>query len=336
MAVYDAYGTKLESYTYDEAYHQTSVTNANGTVVKNEYDLLGNRIRTLNEADGSVTEFAYTGGMLMSAAADAEGGTTGATYDEMGNLKSFTDPNGGVTSYEYDKNQNVTSQRAGEEFHLTYQYDKAGHVVEMTNSRGQKTVYAYDKAGRMIRQKDEAGEIRYDYDGNGNCLKVSEVKPAEGAGASDSEEDVGEGESREKTIRRTFDQLNRAKTYTDTEGNKICYQYDEFGNLEQLTYPDGKTVTYTYDKNGNRLSAGDWKGRKFTYQYDRNNRLVRTERPDGSREERTYDKMGQLLSIRDKAKDGTVIMDLSYIYDLSGNNHTDCRWDIRRGREKTV
>ena len=61
---------------------------------------------------------------------------------------------------------------------------------------------------------------------------------------------------------------------------------------------------------------------------------MRTERLDGSREERTYDKIGQLLSIRDKAKDGMVITDFSYTYDLSGNINTDCRWNVRRGREK--
>ena len=41
--------------------------------------------------------------------------------------------------------------------------------------------------------------------------------------------------------------------------------------------------------------------------------------PDVIREERTYDKIGQLLSIRDKTKDGTIITDLPYTYDLSGN-----------------
>ena len=322
LAVYDAYGKKIESYTYDAVYNRTSVTNANGGVIEYTYDSMGNKVKELNKASGSVTTYAYVGGSLISAATDALAGNTSATYDAMGNLLSFTNPNGGVTTYTYDQNQNVTSETVGDYYHVEYTYNGANQVKTTKNSRGQTATYEYDKAGRVTKQADEAGTITYTYDANGNVLTVSEVPKA-----SEKEQSTEDGEDSENsqssvsanTITRTYDALNRVKTYTDAKGNTIGYEYDEFGNLTKLTYPDGKAVTYTYDKNGNRLTATDWNNRTTAYAYDKNGRLIKTTRADGSVENRTYDDAGQLLTIKDQAKDGTVITDLTYGYDLSGN-----------------
>ena len=168
----------------------------------------------------------------------------------------------------------------------------------MTNSRGQVTTYEYDKADRVVKQSDEAGTITYEYDANGNKIAVTETVSGNAVTAN--------------TITRTYDALNRVKSYTDAEGNTITYDYDEFGNIETVTYPEGQEVAYNYDKNGNVLTMTDWNDRQTSYSYDKNGRLAKTQRPDGSVEIRTYDKAGNLSSIKDVKKDGTVINDYSY------------------------
>ena len=306
-AVYDAYGTKVESYTYDSIYQQTGITDALGRTSSYTYDSMGNRIKEMN-ATGNITTFAYTGGNLLSQATDALGGNTSACYDRMGRLESFTNPNGGETSYRYDKNGQMIEEKTGDSYHITYSYDKAGNKKTVTNSRGQITEYEYDKAGRVIKQKDEAGEISYTYDANGNCLIISETVSENGV------QNVSVN-----TITRTYDALNRVTGQTDADGNHIGYAYDMQGNLSVLTYPDGKELEYSYDKNGNVILVTDWENRETSFSYDKNGRLVRTERADGSTESRSYDKAGQLLQIKDTAKDGRLITDLSYSYNENGN-----------------
>jgi len=271
-AVYDAYGTKVESYTYDSIYQQTGITDALGRTSSYTYDSMGNRIKEMN-ATGNITTFAYTGGNLLSQATDALGGNTSAGYDRMGRLENFTNPNGGETSYRYDKNGQMIEEKTGDSYHITYSYDKAGNKKTVTNSRGQITEYEYDKAGRVIKQKDEAGEISYTYDANGNCLIISETVSENGV------QNVSVN-----TITRTYDALNRVTSQTDADGNHIGYAYDTQGNLSVLTYPDGKELEYSYDKNGNVILVTDWENRETCFSYDKNGRLIRTERPDGSME----------------------------------------------------
>ncbi len=215
---------------------------------------------------------------------------------------------GGKTSYRYDKNGQMIEEKTGDSYHITYSYDKAGNRKTVTNSRGQITEYEYDKAGRVIKQKDEAGEISYTYDANGNCLIISETVSENGV------QNVSVN-----TITRTYDALNRVTSQTDADGNHIGYAYDTQGNLSVLTYPDGKELEYSYDKNGNVILVTDWENRETSFSYDKNGRLVRTERADGSTESRSYDKAGQLLQIKDTAKDGRLITDLSYSYNENGN-----------------
>ena len=215
---------------------------------------------------------------------------------------------GGKTSYRYDKNGQMIEEKTGDSYHITYSYDKAGNRKTVTNSRGQITEYEYDKAGRVIKQKDEAGEISYTYDANGNCLIISETVSESGV------QNVSVN-----TITRSYDALNRVTSQTDADGNHIGYAYDTQGNLSVLTYPDGKELEYSYDKNGNVILVTDWENRETSFSYDKNGRLVRTERADGSTESRSYDKAGQLLQIKDTAKDGRLITDLSYSYNENGN-----------------
>ncbi|MBR1598612.1 MAG: RHS repeat protein, partial [Lachnospiraceae bacterium] len=59
-------------------------------------------------------------------------------------------------------------------------------------------------------------------------------------------------------------------------------------------------------------------GGTFIYGYDNYGRLSRIERPDGSVEERTYDAAGQLTEQVDKDKEGNILQNNIYKYDVFG------------------
>lgn len=69
-----------------------------------------------------------------------------------------------------------------------------------------KTTYTYDSLNRLKTVRDELGTVTYTYDLNGNLTYVSEKEGLFGG---------------TKTIKRTFDSLNRMTSYTDYQGREV-------------------------------------------------------------------------------------------------------------------
>nr|WP_268710060.1 RHS repeat domain-containing protein [Streptococcus oralis] len=46
------------------------------------------------------------------------------------------------------------------------------------------------------------------------------------------------------------------------------YEYDAYGDILKMIYPDGSTVSYTYDKLDRLTSVTDVKGQKTIYSYN--------------------------------------------------------------------
>lgn len=148
------------------------------------------------------------------------------------------------------------------------------------------------------------GTISYEYDANGNVLEVKE--------------DPKGLLNMSKTIVRKYDNLNRVTSYTDYKGREVKYGYDELGNLRTLTYPGGEIVTYDYNPDGKVNTMSSKSGGTFYYTYDTYGRLNHIKRPDVSVEERKYDDAGQLTEQVDKDKDGNILQNNIYNYDVFG------------------
>ena len=125
-----------------------------------------------------------------------------------------------------------------------------------------------------------------------------------------------------ETIHRDFDSLNRVTKYVDCNGHEVKYGYDERGNMVTLTYPGGEIVTYTYHDDGSVKTMESSSGGTFIYGYDNYGRLCKITRADGSTEERKYDAAGQLISQTDKDKNGNILQQSTYEYDVFGEMTT--------------
>ncbi len=303
-AVYDAYGTAVESYSYDKVYNQTSVKDAKGNETEMSYDSLGNMVSMLNKATGSATTYAYVGGQLLSSSTDALGGKVTAEYDTMGNVKSFTNPNGGVTEYTYDLNNRVTGESIGSEYKHIYEYNANGQVIKKTNSRGQVTEYTYDKAGRLTSLTNQLGTIRYAYDEFGNLTELTYPNG-------------------EKVI-YTHDKNGNIKNATDWEGRITAYEYDRNSRLVKTIRPDGTVETRTYDKAGQLLTILDKKGsqtvnsQEYAYDVSGNITAVKASQKgemqasgDIANTSMEYDKTNRLIKYNGKEvkydKDGNMV-----------------------------
>ncbi|MDE6433427.1 MAG: hypothetical protein K2L07_04290 [Lachnospiraceae bacterium] len=155
--------------------------------------------------------------------------------------------------------------------------------------------------------KDDLGTIEYAYDANGNITEVSE-----------KEGGILKLFEKPQTICREFDSLNRVTKYTDYKGREVKYAYDALGNMTGLTYPGGETVRYAYHADGSVSEMTSNTGGTFVYGYDNYGRLCKITRADGSTETQEYDPAGQLTRQTDKDKEGNVLQEHSYTYDVFG------------------
>ncbi|GBC59405.1 hypothetical protein DENIS_0344 [Desulfonema ishimotonii] len=293
----DFTGKMMESVTRDKVYNPLQVSDALNRTTRNQYDKL-DRLTQVTDPKNRNTGLNYDDIGQLTSVTDAKNQTTSQKFDDDGNLTEIQDAKGNRTEFSVDRNGRPTEQRSASGSSVKYGYDARSLMNKLTNGRNQDRTFSYDALGRITQMSDPDGAISYTYDQNSNVLTVTDTTG---------------------TITRVYDKLNRVTRYTDAQGNVIQYAYNNAGNLEILTYPDGKQVRYGYDLADRMTSVTDWDGRITRYEYDANSRLIRTQRPYGSVMTRTYDAAGQMTQQKDVDAGGQVIAQYDFQYDAAGN-----------------
>ncbi|MFL5666281.1 MAG: RHS repeat-associated core domain-containing protein, partial [Ktedonobacteraceae bacterium] len=91
---------------------------------------------------------------------------------------------------------------------------------------------------------------------------------------------------------------SRVTAVTDGNGNQTSYSYNEFDQVNNISYAGGQTITYTYGARGSLLSVVDNTG-TTSFTYDALNRLRTKTLPGGTIINTDYDKTGNLTSFND-------------------------------------
>ncbi len=168
----------------------------------------------------------------------------------------------------------LTSETTTSDRVNSYQYNELDLRKKLADARVYAANISYYPNGRIRCYSTPEDIVSFEYDNNGNITLVSDCHG---------------------DIVRTFDNLNRVTSYTDTNNNTIGYEYDELGDLVKLTYPDNTCVSYEYDENHNLIKVTDWAGRITEYIYDKNNRVTNIVEPNGTTVTITYDLDGHML-----------------------------------------
>ena len=96
------------------------------------------------------------------------------------------------------------------------------------------------------------------------------------------------------------------------KGQKIVYQYDEFGRLKKIVYPDNKQLDnteYEYDENDQIVKKIDNSGEHY-YQYGKLGEIVSETIKQSKKYQRELNKrINQSIDIINELKDGTIIID---------------------------
>ena len=279
------------------------------------------RITEIQKPDGSKEKYAYDCAGNMISATDGEGHTTAYTYDSRSNLTAIIDPMGGRETYIYDKEgrlsektdrngittsygfniygaplyRRVKNGTAGDFYEYTPEGLLRSAISQSETGGGMRYSYAYDAMDRVIR-KAASGRtlLTFAYDGNGNCVRQSDVTG--------------------KVTEYRFDDLDRMSEVWDDGGELAAYAYgvngrimrESHGALEKEYFYDvdqnltglrihaGASLLvdhhYAYDGNGNRTLKKQLEG-EIKYHFDPLNRLHQVEYPSYC-EALFYDKAG--------------------------------------------
>ncbi|WP_264293976.1 RHS repeat domain-containing protein [Diaphorobacter aerolatus] len=257
-------------------------TDALGQVTRYRNDRLG-RLNEVIEPTGATHHYEWDGEGRLLVYTDPRGGTTRYRYDGSGQPAQRTDARGGVLLYHYDQaerlivlqNENGARTRffydAGDRLtdeigfdgrHQRYIYNAASeltHVIEAGGTQagpgkithlerdvlGQLTGkraysesaqdtstanYTYDPLGRLIAATNPAARISYLYDPVGQILEeIQALHP--------TPEQVKEGAN------------------AGTE-RKIAHSYDELGNRNRTTLPDGRALDWLHYGSGHLHQIG--------------------------------------------------------------------------------
>ncbi len=337
-----------EIYTYDMLGRKVSYTNREGTLVKYNYDVMGNLTsEAVYSGDDIVTQKTYTYSIdnLLTSETDGEGNKTEYVYDNAGNVTEIKYANGtrdtfnysngfltqkvkdGVTTvYTYDvagrlKSESITCDEG--ERTTVYNRDAAGNVTAKTSPK-ENAIYTYNGAGWLIREEisrgmNESDITEYLYDANGNVLERTVYTEPEMV--TEYTYDLMNNLLSEKTgsvvTGYEVDLIGRTvkKSIGDAEES---YSYDVMSNI--LTHTDalGNVTQFTYDLMGRTLSQTDSVG-SVSYTYDVLGNMV--SETDGNKNTTTYvyDKANRLTQVIN-ADDVAVI---TRTYDGKGNVLTE-------------
>ena len=348
--VYDAFGRAIREY------HPTKDALGNATVFKpsfdavaptrTEYDILDRPIR-VTYPDNAVETIAYSmeNGLLKAVVTDARGNksatytdgddrvvmtvmrhasneglpiVTTYTYDALGRLSSVTDTEGNATTHSYDwLGRRVETNHPASGL-TTWMYAPAGNILSMQRANGEETryLYSFDRLMSISYPDHPEDSVSYTYGGandpHNGCGRV--VSRSDGSGTLDYRYDqMGNVIEEDRVVVVPNQAVARFVTQ---------YDYDSFGRLLGMTYPDNETVSYLYDSGGNvtrikiSTSSTDFVS---AVGYDRFGARVRTELGNGTVERLTHSPTRRWLNGVWVGKGTTVLVNNSYATDAVGN-----------------
>ena len=324
LAEYDRYGRLVSAtdplgnttcYALDERGNPTRVDRPDGTSLGIGYGEHG-RVGEIVWPDATRWNYAYDErGNLLSV--NGPLGTVGTlAYDERGCLISSTDP--------LARTDRVESTGADLPLRVvdfdgrvtTFRRDTYGRIVETTDTDGTTKRAGWSPDGRILWREGPNGRDEYDYDPEGNLLRVStpagttsfelgpfnkviaRVNPSGErlSFAYDTECRLASvTDSRGLTWMYTRDAVGRITAETDYDGRTVHYNYDAAGRLVERANAEGQRVAYTRDELGRIRELNDSEGGRTVYELDRNGRLLRAVSGE-TKLTYTYDPVGRILS----------------------------------------
>ena len=198
-----------------------------------------------------------------------------------------------------------------------YGYDPAGNIVQETNPLGQINYdYTYHRLLYKRYSYMTGNDVAYIYGTSGNETGRP-VRIEDGSGTYECQYDaLGNVVDETRTI--ALPQHNEVYRFS------MRYQYDSWGRMLGMTYPDGERIGYTYHWGGDLYAMhGDKNGDDRTYirniHYNSFGQKENVNYGNGTSAHYTYDALHRLANLQSTDSLGNFMQDIDYTFDNASN-----------------
>ena len=273
--------------------------NADGNVSHSVKDALGRTLQTIRE----LRQNGQGGNALdLSNPSNPDGKIIEqSVWDANSRLVSVSDDKGNTTSYTWDNRNRLVLTTFSDGTTNSLAYDKASNLVQFIDNNGTVVTNTYDSLNRLIRRDITRA----------NNVKGSTVQTFEYDGLSrltlSTDNNDPTDTSDDSTVTRAYDSLGRLVEETQN-GKVISTNWQQAGNLTDLTYPNNRKLEYTFDQldrlktirnagNSSNIAAYDYLGGRLIERvYGNNTRLSMLN--DTGNADAGYDALGRLTQLR--------------------------------------
>ena len=205
------------------------------------------------------------------------------TYAEGELAESYTYNGGNLSTHTQSWSENGLPQTKTTHYHYNaHRLDSVCYEDALT------TIYHYNAAGQPDSVYDESGVMCYEYGNMGEVTKETRIYAL--------------------------------PFLSQPIALSTQYNYDSWGRVQSITYPDGEVVNYAYDLGGQLERMYN---SSYTYlgnvTYDRFGAKVSQEYGNGIATSYSYNNTTRRLSGITTANQGVLMSDIAYTYDPVGN-----------------
>ena len=217
---------------------------------------------------------------FVTATTDPNLNVTTQYVDYDGRQVQVTDANGGITLMHYDNLGQLLWTRDPEEFTTYYGYDNLGRLEYRDHPDAGYTSYTYDNAGNLLEENNPLGYINYDYTyyrpvhKRYSYMTGNDVKYEYGTSGNDRGrlwhviDGSGSYECHYDALGNVVDETRTIALpwHDEVYQFRMLYDYDSWGRMLSMVYPDDEKITYNYQWGGDLQSMyGDKNGDARTY-----------------------------------------------------------------------
>lgn len=237
------------------------------------------RLSKIIDPRNKITELTYDDADRLIAYKNRMGDSTVLEYDRNSRLTKTTDPSGAQTSLGYDANGNIKTYIDANKNSYSMEYDIMNRLVKITDPFNNNSELKYDAIGKITDFIDPIGEsYKAEYNDNHWLSMISKPLSTE-------------------YRRYVYSPQGRPNTILANGNMEYTYEYDLFGNIAKVTYPDGLTSEWAYNNVGLLTDYTDRNGNNEEYEYNDIGRLTKKIYPDMNEINFKYDIAGNLWQV---------------------------------------